>query len=1393
MHKLGYLSSFIYSVIFLCISFFLMPDAAFSQCSNAKPTILETFGAGTPQYNTTPATGFGFTTTYSQENGGGTGARTNDGEFSFVNRITDYWNVWHGGVTDHTGDPGGYMMLVNASFDPGEFYHDTVSGLCIGVTYEFSVWMGNIDDIATGRINPDVRFEIRDANTGTLLADYETGDVLASATQFTWRKHALSFVTTAEEVVLLLINNNPGGSGNDIVLDDIAFTPCLPTYRIDSKTQYCFQEEMVLSIDQQGTPFGTEEYLWQKKNNLGVWEDIGQNVTEITVSVSTPADSGWYKLLVAETGKLGSPNCRSEDSIYIDVHPPLIPGKIESDQNICYGTSPAEFTNLITPTGSDGNFTFTWEKSTDNVTWTSANEHGLNYTDLSLLTTETYYRRQVSTVCDIGYSDTVTVAITPSVTPGAIEADQDLCYGLSPSIFAETTPAAGGLAPYQYEWEYSDDSIIWVPIPATNSTTYQSPDISNDRWFRRNIKDSKCAATDGVYSNPVKLIYLRSKEPIVRDTVFCQQNGNFNPTATGSGLLWYPTSASATGSPTIAPLDLSVPGTYTYFVTQTITGCVSPKSEFSVVVNPKPDLTSSDDKICLGIGAELSTTVSNYTGTLSYNWSPATGLTDTDADKTMANPGSTTLYTIMVEDSRGCRDTTTVNLTVFPKPDLSTNNYEICKGLDTLIQTSISNTTGTVNYIWIPTVGLSSATDADVTASPSVSTTYTVYANDSEGCKDTATVDVTVNTKPVLTANDIVICNGLSAAINTSISNHTGIATYLWTPSTGLSSTTGASAVANPTSSTIYTVYTEDSKGCKDTVTVNATVNPKPVLTANNGSFCEGNSVGISTGISNLTGVATYSWTPVNGIDDPISSSVTANPASTTTYTIIATDNAGCKDTTTSTVTVNPNPIVAIKGGDVCGNNITLQSEITNSTGLLNYLWSPSTGLSVTNTATVNVVPSAKTTYTLTVTDANLCQGSQTTVVMPKPILTVNSGSICEGKSTSINTGITNYTGIPTYSWKPVTGIDNFTNSSVTANPSSTTTYTIIATDSEGCKDTITSTVTVHPKPEVLISGEDICGGSYADLVSTVNNYTGTITYKWTPTVGLNQANTSSVRATVLQTTTYTLIVSDANLCADTTAYTVGVTTKPNAQILQSDTIICKDETLTLEAYNDLNEDYTFTWYLSEDSGPGNIVGSSNTLNITKPGYYLVEVRNEGFCPVFSERIKVDIEDIFVEAVANKTILYYDEILELKAIGSAEIMNYQWTSTQGNSTLQQFSLYPQKDDTYTITAAGQKCKDSDEVFVKILPPIIIPNGFSPNGDSKNDQWIITGLESYPQAIVKIFNRWGNIVYEYTNGYYEPWNGLSRSGLDLPSATYYYIIEVKDLRKQTYNGSVTILK
>jgi hypothetical protein len=182
-----------------------------------------TFGAGTAQYSQATPSAFNFTTTYKQQ----FAPITPDGSFSFINSVhDDYYGAWHTGATDHTGDKGGYMFLVNADSNPGQFYNGTISNLIIGRRYEFSVYLTNL--MVSGGIQPSISFEVRNpSQQNSLLAQASSGNVPATPSM-TWSKYGLSFTATSTTVNLLIISQAPGGTGNDLAIDDITFRVCTP-------------------------------------------------------------------------------------------------------------------------------------------------------------------------------------------------------------------------------------------------------------------------------------------------------------------------------------------------------------------------------------------------------------------------------------------------------------------------------------------------------------------------------------------------------------------------------------------------------------------------------------------------------------------------------------------------------------------------------------------------------------------------------------------------------------------------------------------------------------------------------------------------------------------------------------------------------------------------------------------------------------------------------------------------------------------------------------------------------------------------------------------------------------------------------------------------------------
>ncbi|HKC69555.1 MAG TPA: gliding motility-associated C-terminal domain-containing protein, partial [Bacteroidia bacterium] len=118
---------------------------------------------------------------------------------------------------------------------------------------------------------------------------------------------------------------------------------------------------------------------------------------------------------------------------------------------------------------------------------------------------------------------------------------------------------------------------------------------------------------------------------------------------------------------------------------------------------------------------------------------------------------------------------------------------------------------------------------------------------------------------------------------------------------------------------------------------------------------------------------------------------------------------------------------------------------------------------------------------------------------------------------------------------------------------------------------------------------------------------------------------------------------------------------------------------------------------------------------------------------------------------------------------------------------------PTTTTTYTLFVTNSLgCIATDTMIVTVLPPFNINNGFTPNGDGKNDTWVIDELYKFPNAEIEIYNRWGEQLF-YSKGAYTPWNGTYK-GSPVPVGTYYYVIRLNDKNfPDHYAGPLTILR
>ena len=511
------------------------------------------------------------------------------------------------------------------------------------------------------------------------------------------------------------------------------------------------------------------------------------------------------------------------------------------------------------------------------------------------------------------------------------------------------------------------------------------------------------------------------------------------------------TGASVTADPTT---------TDAYTVTGTDINSCSNTAMVTVSVNALPAISvGSNVAICAG----SSTTLTASGSSISYSWTPGTTLSSTTDASVDADPTTTTTYTVIGTDINSCSNTTMVTVSVNALPTISAgSNIAICTGSITTL-----TATGGISYIWSSDPTLSATTGASVTADPATIDTYTVTGTDTNSCVNTATVTVSVNALPTISAgSNVAICNGLSATLTASGSS----ISYSWAPGTTLSTTTGASVNATPAAITNYTVTGADVNNCSSTAVVIVSVNALPTISAGASiAICNGSSTTLSA-----TGGISYIWSPGTTLSATTGTTVNADPITMITYTITGTDTNSCVNTATVTVSVNPITAGTISGSSSvnAGSNITLIDVINGG------VWS-SGNTTVATVLNGVVTGSALGTTTISYTISNSCGTEYATKVITVNVPTISANtSLCPGGTTTLTDAITGGTWSMSSDLASVVGSTGVVTASTTLYGTATVTYTV-----GGAHSTIV--ITVNPDPTQIQGVVSECQGlsiSLSDL-----------------------------------------------------------------------------------------------------------------------------------------------------------------------------------------------------------------------------------------------------------------------------------------------------------------------
>ncbi|MEI6747973.1 MAG: PKD domain-containing protein [Bacteroidota bacterium] len=852
---------------------------------------------------------------------------------------------------------------------------------------------------------------------------------------------------------------------------------------------------------------GTYTYQWQVSTNNVLFIDI-PGATALSYSPGALTQTTYYRQVQTSGNSCGTDNT---NVVTITVLQILIAGIATANQTICFNTSPSSI-QTNNPSGGDGNYTYQWQVSTDNILFVNipgATNHIYSPGNL----TQTTFYRQVQTsgnVCGSVITNVVTITVYPDIIAGLATANQIICHNTIPSTLNASAPS-GGDGTYTYQWQVSTDSILFNNIPGANTLSYSPGALSQTNYYRLIQRSGNgCGA---VFTNVIRI--------------------SVNPSfvvglASANQIICYNTIPAMLKATPPTGGD----GTYSF------------QWQISTDNIQFTDITGA---------TFLSFSPGILSHTTFYRLSQSSG--------SGCGIGNTNVVKIIVYDLF-IAGIASADQTICYNSSPSAINAGIPSGGDGIYSYQWQVSTDNILYSDIPGANAFSY-------SPGILTQTTYFrqvqtSGNSCGSSNTNTVTITVLPQlnaGIATADQIICTNSIPSALNASApTGGNGSYTYQWQESTDnilFSNIPGATSLSYSPgiiNQTTYYRLMQTSGGSCGTVTTNTVIisfNLNPFVSDLTTSVCSDfpSNINFSAGTSvpadsysiiniNSNGLVASAGNPSNGngfAANVIADDAWTNPTGTQTdviYTVIPVSSVGCPGNPfLATIHVQGEPIVSSQSLTICSDNVTgiiLGPSTTvpvasyniitiNSNGMIASSGNPSTGAGFsanviaddawTNTgnSSVNVI------YTIVPESADGCFGNPFTItitVAPEPVVNdLTSEIACSGNSTGMilspgsNVPATSYNiisinsnGLTASAGNPSTGT-GFPNDvlsddawiNTTSNPVDVI-YTVVAVSSQGCTgDSFTVTIQVQPRLIIDFTTNTACWGdtTFFTLIGT--------------------------------------------------------------------------------------------------------------------------------------------------------------------------------------------------------------------------------------------------------------------------------------------------------------------
>lgn len=963
-------------------------------------------------------------------------------------------------------------------------------------------------------------------------------------------------------------------------------------------------------------------------------------------------------------------------------------------------------------------------------------------------------------------------------------------------------------------WDQSTNGgSTWSAVTQSTDSTVLSRSFTQNTLYRAVLKSGVCPTVNSPSFS------ITAYQPSVSGTIsgtdsVCKAANtvalNLNA-STGTQFGWQasvnpngPWSVTGTNATTYSTSNLQNTSYYRVVV-QNGTCPESTSSVYKVAVSEVSNggTLAGDQLICIGDSVLLTNV--NYTGAI-LNWEKSTtsgsgwnaigNQTVSYLDNT---PASDTWYRTSVKNGvcpAVYSAVKQVTVSPLPVPDFSFANA--CSG--TLV--SFTNTTpGTNTYTWDYGDGTgNTVTNSNHTFAAAGNYTVTLNAVNTAGCSNSIAHGITVYARPTanFSTEDTICLEDQVVFANLSQNTQGSIVSYAWN-----FNNLGTSNLANPTFSQFVSgtnpvkLVVTNSAGCADSISKVLVIRDKPIAGFEFQNACLGIPITFSNTSYGGNAQPFYHWNFGDG-----QTAAAVNPSHTFAasgnynVSLIVSNSFQCADTLVLPLNVFNQPQINFTNNSACLGDSTFFTPSVSGVSAYATSWSFGDGFSDTVNAPGHVFNNyGDFQVQLTVLSDSGCTQSIVKNVqvyaVPNALFNVQNGCMLDSlvfiNYSSVAAGTVSAAwdlgnGVTTTTWSPVNAY----------NAEGVYPISLIVTSNFGCTDTMLSALTIFDKPQASFTAANVCYGVAVDFHNSSSVSYGIISgVLWD--FGDNSNSTIyNPQKAYLNSGSYnvSLVVQSSNGCSDTVVQTIAVYDAPIANFTAYNSCLGSATTFDNTTILD-NGSFSSLWHF----------GDGNTSTSFAPQYTF------GSAGVYVAKLVITSDFGCMDSISRPVVVYnlpaanagpdaqIDKGYQAVLTGSGGV-NYTWTPSNGllTPTTASTPASPDETTTYVMTVFDVNgCMNTDTVTVYVDDSYKVKpfNFLTPDGNGKNDTWIVENIETYPSNHVSVFNELGHEIWS-TDSYANTWDGRNKTGEIITDGTYYYIITFSSSDK-VYKGDLLLIR